>query len=93
MTGRALAPLAQQLEVSAAHAAIGGRVIPMRSISDKNNLTENAAAKLGLELTAAHEVHLPGTEIVRLLPVYIKVKATPKIYPRRWAEIKKSPLS
>ena len=35
---------------------------------------------------------IPGTDIVHKAVVLRKVADTPKKYPRRWAQIKKSPI-
>ncbi len=92
VTGRALAPLAIQLELGAAALKLGGLLIPMRTPSDAEEARQLPVGKLGLRLHALHERALPGTDVVRLFPVYRKVKETPEGYPRKWAEIKRSPL-
>jgi hypothetical protein len=38
------------------------------------------------------ERSLPGTDIVRLFPLYRKVVETSSRYPRTWAEIKRKPV-
>ncbi len=89
VTGRALAPLPIQLEISAASCRVGGCVIPMRTGRDEFC----SVRELGLELERVEERVLPGTEIARVFPVYRKTKQTPARYPRRWAEIKAKPLT
>ncbi len=93
VTGRALAPLALQLELSAASCTIGGRIIPMRTPADREAMAQLKHTALGLELRETVERLLPGTDIERLFPVYEKVAATPKRYPRKWAEMKAKPLT
>lgn len=93
VTGRAVAPLAEQLEVSAAPCLIEGLVLPLRTPSDLPALENVGASKLGLELTDVQQRTLPTTDTVRLIPVYRKASATPARYPRRWSEMKRSPLS
>ncbi len=93
VTGRALAPLALQLELSAAPCTVGGRIIPMRTPSDREGIEKAKAGTLGLELRETIERKLPGTDIVRLFPVYEKVAPTLKRYPRTWAEMKAKPLT
>ena len=92
VTGRALAPLSTQLELSARPCRIGGVVVPMRSISDLPNLANVDLKPLGLQLEEVVERDLPGTEVVRLFPIYRKVERTLSKYPRRWAEMKAKPL-
>jgi 16S rRNA (guanine527-N7)-methyltransferase len=103
VTGRAVAPFSAQMEISAGPAKRGGIVIPMRSDKDlleiEDFLSDNAPptmlkqrVMLGLELEMILQKPLPTTTIMRVFPVYRKVRPTAKIYPRRWAEIKGSPL-
>lgn len=92
VTGRAVAPLPVQLEISAAWARIGGAVIAMRSLAEREQIESWDPDELGLKLSEVHEIAVPGTEIVRCLPVYAKVARTPGRYPRRWGDIKKKPL-
>jgi len=93
VTGRALAPLAIQMEVSAGPLVIGGHFIPMRTPGDLGVIPPVVAESLGLALVAEHERPLPGTDVVRYFPVYRKVKATPERFPRSWAEIRRRPLA
>ncbi|MCW5935777.1 MAG: 16S rRNA (guanine(527)-N(7))-methyltransferase RsmG [Fimbriimonadaceae bacterium] len=93
VTGRALAPLAVQLEVSAPWVAVGGRLVPFRTPSERAQVEALNVGTLGLELERIEEVPLAGTEVVRLFPVYVKRTKTPSRYPRRWAEIKAAPLT
>lgn len=91
VTGRAVAPLAAQLELSAAPCKVGGKVVPMRTPGDAPEM-ERLASVLGLQLGPVEMVELPGTEVVRLFPVFTKVARTPRDYPRLWAEIRRKPL-
>ena len=90
VTGRALAPLPIQLEVSVAPCRVGGRVIPMRSLNDEETIQKFDASPFGLELVNIEKRLLPVVDAVRLFPVYLKTKVTPSRYPRMWAEIKKA---
>jgi 16S rRNA (guanine527-N7)-methyltransferase len=92
VTGRALAPLAVQLEVSAAPCNVGGLVIPMRAASDEESIAHIDPALLGLRLRSVEKRLLPIIDAPRLFPVYEKIHKTPAKYPRRWGEIKKAPL-
>ena len=88
VTGRALAPLPIQLELSAAPCKVSGMVLPMRTPNDEP--FGEAAAGLGLELVGVHRVDLPETDAVRVFPEYRKVSATSRAFPRPWAEIRSS---
>lgn len=90
VTGRAVAPLPLQLELSASAAKIGGFLIPMRTIHEEFEL--ESLGLLGLELEEVLHRELPGTDIVRAFPIYRKVSRTDRSLPRRWAEMKKAPL-
>ena len=91
VTGRAVAPLGIQLEISAPVAVKGGLVIAMRTPSERE-LCQSDVSQLGLKLAEIYERRLPGTDIVRLFPVYAKTASTPDRYPRTWAEMKREPL-
>jgi len=93
VTGRALAPLAIQLELSAGPATVGGTVVPLRTPSDRERFAQSAAQELGLAMRESHSRRLPGTAIERWLPIFEKVAPTPDRYPRPWAEIKRRPLA
>jgi 16S rRNA (guanine527-N7)-methyltransferase len=92
VTGRALAPLSIQLELSAAPCKVGGLIIPMRTPTDENAARLFPAEELGLKLDRVENRNSPGTDIVRLFPVFRKVTKTDARYPRKWAEIKSDPL-
>jgi 16S rRNA (guanine527-N7)-methyltransferase len=90
VTGRAVAPLPAQLEISVAACKLGGRVMPMRTPSDDLNAPD--LKTMGLQLEEIYARQLPDSDAGRILPVYKKVRATPANLPRRWAEIKTNPL-
>jgi 16S rRNA (guanine527-N7)-methyltransferase len=92
VTGRAVAPLSAQLEISAAFCRIGGSVIPMRSPSDLESIPKINLKSLGLMLSRVVERTLEGSETPRVYPVFTKDKPTAPGYPRRWAELKRNPL-
>lgn len=92
VTGRAVAPLAVQLEISATWCAVGGCVVPFRTSEESSIIQRGNPQPLGLVLEKAVETALPGADSLRLFPVYRKSSQTPAAYPRRWAEIKKRPL-
>ena len=92
VTGRALAPLSTQLELSAPPCAINGIIIPMRTPAETDTFEFPGLKTLGLKLESVTTRALPETDIVRAFPVYRKVSPTPSKYPRRWADMKKAPL-
>lgn len=89
VTGRALAPLSVQLELSAPLCALGGAVIPFRTPHEDYSLNEK---HLGLVLEDVFHCELPDSDVVRSFPVFRKARHTPPQYPRKWAQIKKKPL-
>ncbi|HJP82107.1 MAG TPA: 16S rRNA (guanine(527)-N(7))-methyltransferase RsmG [Fimbriimonadaceae bacterium] len=92
VTGRAIAPLAIQLELSAAFVRKDGIVLCMRTPGEAAEIGTLNATQLGLQLEATVIRTLPKTEIVRLGALYRKVAGTPTKYPRTWAEIKRRPV-
>jgi 16S rRNA (guanine527-N7)-methyltransferase len=87
VTGRALAPLAIQLELSARPCRKGGIVLPMRTPNDLPEI-ERLASVLGLELEEVHRRTLPVIDAERVFPVYRKKKRTPSGFPRPWAKMR-----
>ncbi len=92
VTGRAVAPLGIQLEISAPWCRIGGLVVPFRTPTEAEDCLSLNAGQLGLELASLERRTVPGTDVVRLFPVYQKVRETPPEFPRPWARIKTRPL-
>ncbi len=92
VTGRALAPLGIQLELSAPACRKGGIVVPMRTAGDREAIRAFPAEELGLELEEVREAVLPPDGAPRVFPVFRKVAPTPRRYPRSWAEIRRRPI-
>lgn len=92
VTGRAIAPCGVQLELSAPFCKIGGNIVLFRTSSERDMVEQFPTKILGLALKEIKERVLPGTEMIRLFPVYEKIARTTKMYPRPWAKIKQSPL-
>lgn len=92
ITGRALAPLSIQLEVSAPFCKIDGIIVPFRSVNEIETIHALKLEGLGIKLEKIEERTLPGTDIQRVFPVYRKTKKTAKHFPRSWAKIKQDPL-
>jgi 16S rRNA (guanine527-N7)-methyltransferase len=91
VTGRALAPLPIQLELSAPAAKVGGLIIAMRSAKEEAEILAFEPQRFGISLEKVEHRTLPGTDIERIFPVYRKDRATPREFPRKWAEIRKNP--
>ena len=92
VTGRALAPLPVQAEVSAAFVKVGGLFVPMRTPKDRG-VVNFGANRLGLQLIEMKSLRVNPIGAVRFLPVFKKQGRTPTEYPRSWARIKSKPLS
>ncbi len=90
VTGRAVAPLPIQLELSTPPLKVGGLLIPMRTPMD--DLQEPHWEVLGLRPAGRHVRRLPFTDVERLFPVFAKEKPTPAWIPRRWAEMRAEPI-
>ncbi|CAN5473258.1 16S rRNA (guanine(527)-N(7))-methyltransferase RsmG [soil metagenome] len=90
VTGRAVAPLAAQLELSAPLCRIGGKVLSLRTPNDDPQSVPYD--RLGLRLESLEDRAIPTGELRRCL-VFLKSGRTDPIYPRRWAEIKARPLA
>ncbi|MCH8979545.1 MAG: 16S rRNA (guanine(527)-N(7))-methyltransferase RsmG [Armatimonadetes bacterium] len=91
-TGRAVAPLAIQLELSAPFVKVGGTVVPFRTPAEQSDLPASQCEQLGLALDRVEKRNLPGTDVERMFPIFRKVGETDQRYPRTWAQIRRSPL-
>lgn len=92
VVGRAVAPFAIQLEISAAWVRRDGLLIPYRTPTERAEIEDFPAHELGLELEDVRELNLPGTDVIRLFPVFVKARSTPAHYPRTWSQIRNAPL-
>lgn len=91
VTGRAVAPLPVQAEVSAGWVREGGAFVPFRTPSEAVEATVDRFVVLGMTREDLIEVEtLPG--VVRLFPVYRRVGHVHTGYPRQWGQIKRKPL-
>lgn len=84
VTGRAVAPLKIQAEISAPFARIGGRFVTMRTSDDY----ARDFAEFGLKVSGEHLRRFGKSE--RKLIEYEKVASTPPEFPRPWAKIKRA---
>ena len=91
-TSRAVARLNILLELLAPYVKVGGAVVALKGSAAKEELGEcgGAMKKLGLRQEAFLEFPVDGAS--HALIVLRKVAPTPKMYPRRYAKIKQSPL-
>ena len=93
VTGRAVAPFAVQAEISAAWLKVEGLFVPFRTPIEWDEIEQFPAGMLGLQLEAMEERDLPESEVVRLFPIFRKVRPTPIEFPRSWGRIKTRPLT
>ncbi len=93
VTTRAMAEPRIALELCSGFLAAGGKAVLW--ISSEQEIPESGQGmkKAGLSLTVKHEYTLPGGMGSRILAVYSKVTPASQKYPRRYATIRKKPLS
>lgn len=94
-TARAVADLSLLSEIVIPFVRVGGRFIAMKSTVCEEEIEkgETAIKVLGGEISEIYDYKIPETEIHHRLIVIEKIKPTPEKYPRRWAKMKKTPLS
>ncbi len=91
VTGRAVAPLPIQLEVSAPFLKKRGFILAMRTPAEAETFDHPNYIEVGVQFTECVEREVAG--VLRSYPMYHKVKKTPDAYPRKWAHIKARPLA
>ena len=91
-TSRAVARLNILLELTAPYVKVGGAVLALKGMAAREELEEakNAISRLGLKVEKIQE--FPIEDTAHAVIVLRKVRPTPPQYPRRYAQIKKSPL-
>ena len=91
-TSRAVARLNSLLELTAPYVRVGGKVLAMKGTAAMEELEEakGAIQKLGLQVETVKQFPIEDTG--HTVIVLKKVRHTPPQYPRRYAQIKKSPL-
>ena len=93
-TARAVTRLDALAELCLPLVKKGGAFVAMKGPAAAEELkeAEKAIKVLGGKVEKIHEYTIPGTDVTHRLIFIKKVGPTPKKYPRRWAQIKKSPL-
>jgi len=91
---RAVARLNLLCELCLPYVKVGGAFIAMKGQEMDAEIKEayTAIKTMGAAVEKTVDYPIPGTDIVHRAVILRKVKETPKKYPRRWAQIKKSPI-
>lgn len=91
---RAVASLPMLCELCLPLVKVGGQFLAMKSSHTEEEIAaaKSAISKLGGRITAVKDYTIPTTDVVHRVVCIQKVSPTPKKYPRRFAQIKKSPL-
>ena len=91
---RAVARLELLCELCLPFVRVGGKFIAMKGpdCADEVSGAARAVSLLGGRLAPLMSYTVPDTDAVRSLVIIEKLLPTPEKYPRRWAQIKKSPL-
>lgn len=92
ITARAVAHINILLEMSIRLSKVGKYFIAMKGNIDTEPNFDNALLKLNCRLDNIVKFYLPKEESNRCLIKIIKQKSTPKLFPRKYSEIKKKPL-
>ena len=91
---RAVAQLSILSELCLPLVKVGGQFIAMKSVDTEEEITaaKNAIKTLGGRIARVEDYTIPTSDIVHRLVIVEKVSPTPRVYPRAFAKIKKSPL-
>ena len=91
---RAVARLNLLCELCLPCVKVNGYFVAMKGpdCSDEVKEAEKGISHLGGKVEAVRDYTVPGTDVVHSLVLIRKVRPTPSKYPRRWAQIKKTPL-
>ena len=91
---RAVARLNVLSELCLPYVKKGGAFIAMKGSELEAELHEAEAAirTLGGKVEKKLDYTIPGTDVTHSAVIIRKISSTPAKYPRRWAQIKKSPL-
>ena len=91
---RAVARLSMLCEFCLPYVKPGGSFLALKGPAAGEEIDEaqKAISLLGGKLEKIYEYSVPGTELKHNIVIIRKVSPTPKKYPRRFAQMKKSPL-
>ena len=90
VTCRAVAPLKHLLEYSIPLVKVNGLFIPLKgNLNNELENIDNYLNKLTIQLKDNIVFNLPVENSHRNILIFLKLKATNKIYPRKYSEIKK----
>ena len=91
---RAVARLNMLCELCLPYVKVGGAFLALKGPAVTEELDEAARAisLLGAEVEEVFDYAVPGEELRHNIVVLRKTAPTPKLYPRRFAQMKKSPL-
>ncbi len=94
VTSRAVAKLNVLAELCLPMVKIGGAFIAMKAVGSDEEIEQakKAIYLLGGKLEEVRDYQIPQTDVVRRLCIIRKERGTPKMYPRRFAVISKTPL-
>lgn len=93
-TARAVARLELLCELCLPFVRVGGCFVAMKGpdVTEELNAAARAISILGGRVEKPVSYTIPETDITHALVIIKKERPTPAKYPRRWAQIKKSPL-
>ena len=91
---RAVAEFNVLSELCLPFVALGGIFVAMKAVNSDDEIASarSAIETLGGEIERIRDYNIPGTDIWHRTVIVRKTDATPPIYPRRYAKIRKSPL-
>lgn len=91
---RAVASLPMLCELCLPLVKVGGQFLAMKSSHTEEEIAsaKSAISKLGGKIVEVKDYTIPTTDVVHRVVCIQKISPTPKKYPRRFAQIKKSPL-
>ena len=95
VTSRAVASLNVLSELCLPYVKEGGVFIAMKgpAFDEELEAAKPAIQMLGGKTESCRSYTIPGTDVTHSAILIRKAAKTPQRYPRRWAQIKKSPLS
>lgn len=94
VTSRAVADLRMLCELCLPYVKVGGQMVAMKSVGsgEEWNAAGRAVSILGGSMLPPVDYTIPGTNVTHRIVRVQKIAPTPAKYPRRFAQIKKSPL-